>query len=339
MYQRLSVTGMWLLLFSAASGAFAADLYQPLAPIVYQQSGTPDVVLCGLNQPAGMQGMTFVSDGVPMLADQYQPVSRQHSFAALSESCSSCGQAGCEGCRGVCGDPACDPYASGLFGGVGDPTRTSVWVWVAPTYVSSVFDTQFGVGEGAVIGYRLSEAIGLYAGIGFNHHEQSTQVLGTLGLQKFGNPEGVGLLERTTVWMFWDQGADTEGGDGASAHQLRFNVGWVSSNEMEVGMTFSFAIEEPTRHMLTPLGGQFNMSAGNSIVGPYVRMPVGVFDVTGILGFSEATDSAVVGLGAEAPLTDTSNLFIEAKSGGDDVYSLSLGYKVGFGRADTTRYR
>jgi len=237
-----------------------------------------------------------------------------------------------------------------LFPGVGmqaDPNaRGSAWIWVGPSWSQSeaftAGDMEIGISEGIIAGYRLTNALGLFGAIAFSHSDGDTFIFSSIGIQKFGNPGGTGLIERSSLWVFWDNGVDTIDGDEGHFQQLRFNTGVVGPGGGEVGMAFTVPLDESGYSFLLPVGGTSMIATGGFTIGPYVRFPIGIFDLTAMLGFAEQTDSAVLGLGGEARLTERSSIFLDWKTGGADVgenpSTLLVGYKLGFGRADTTRY-
>ena len=70
-------------------------------------------------------------------------------------------------------------------------TPWSMWAYGGTSYFSLPIQSLWGISEGVTVGYRFDgTALGLYGNVVFNHTEESTQVLGTVGLQKFGNPNG-----------------------------------------------------------------------------------------------------------------------------------------------------
>jgi hypothetical protein len=220
-----------------------------------------------------------------------------------------------------------------------------VWLWVAPGYSDvtawGAGDSSWAIAEGIIAGYRLTDGLGIYSSVTFIHDEETTTFLTSVGLQKFGNPAGAGLLQRASAWMFWDAAVDTLDGNQSHFQQLRFNLGVVGPAGGEAGVSFSVSLDEPAGYYLTPVGGATFLSTGGSVVGPYVRYPIGIFDFTAMLGFSGVSDEAVLGGGVEARLTENSSIFLDGKiagAEGDSPSSLLVGYKLGFGRADTVRY-
>ncbi len=232
-----------------------------------------------------------------------------------------------------CGDCACAPCGGC---GCGCQTPWSAWVFAAPTYAGAPTDS-FGMSEGISFGYRVSEGFGVYAGAGFNHIEDNTQFLGTVGVQRFGNPNGCSDLDRMSVWVLWDQFAETN--TDAYAHQLRFNIGYVPQERTEIGMTFSVPTSSgPGAAGQIPLGGSGLLTAGDSAVGPYLTRPIGDTQLNAAVVYSGGSESAAAGLGLSRPVSDRTNVFMDAKLAGDDQWSMAVGLKWGFGRMDTTRY-
>lgn len=192
-----------------------------------------------------------------------------------------------------------------------------------------------GFSEGVNLGYRFTDNMGLYGSIGFNHTSRSTHILGTVGIQKFGNPEGDGLLERSTVWVLWDQGTETE--FDSYLHQFRFMVGYSLGEYSEVGMGWSI----PTSGSggiggaLVPLGGPGYLTSASSFIGPYVKRRVRDTDLTGMIGYSDGGGGVALGVAAERPMTERANVYVDFKAGEGSNYAGSVGVAFGLGRADT----
>jgi len=243
-----------------------------------------------------------------------------------------------------------DCYECGPLGGTMLPqfragdTPWSVWVWAAPTYTSAAAISTAGFSEGVNLGYRLTDGVGVYGSIGFNHNFSGvlgggTQVLGTVGLQKFGNPNGAGLMERSNVWILFDQSTDTSMDD-VYLHQFRFVMGYELGENNEVGVTFSIPTSEGLGgNILSPLGGpDYMTSGGDSFVGPYYKERVGEWDTTLVVGSSGAAQSVAVGAAVERPVMERTNVFVGVKASGDSAWTMNLGVSYGLGRADTKWY-
>jgi len=242
-----------------------------------------------------------------------------YSNVACTSAC--CPEQSCGGCDCLC--DCCEP-------------PWSIWIWGAPTYVNGAAQG-FGFSEGVTAGYRLNDALGLYGAIGFNHTDVNTQFLGTVGLQRFGNPDGETFGERTSVWVLWDQYAESD--TNTYFHQFRFNLGYVRSERTEIGMTFSVSTSgDDDVAALVPMGGSTMLSLSGGYVGPYVTTEFGGVQWTATAGYADGTNRAAFGLGAAVPVSDNTNIFMDAKHGGDDIWALSVGLEVGLGRADTRRY-
>lgn len=247
--------------------------------------------------------------------------------------CGGCGDGGCGGCGGCgCEDPCC----------LNGQSRWTVWAWGAGTYYSTSFESLFGFAEGATLGYRLTETTGLLGQIGFNHTGRSTQILGTVGVQKFGNPDGASGWDRTSVWVMWDQFTDTRFAN-LYLHQLRVNVGFVPAERREIGLSFSI----PTSGggvggALSPLGGAGLLSSGTEFIGPYLSTEVGdggqLTTMVGYMGGAGNTGGAAFGVGYEQPMNDNLNFITDAKYGTSGLWALSAGVSLGLGRKDTKRY-
>jgi hypothetical protein len=240
-----------------------------------------------------------------------------------------------DGCPNACGNGCC-----GDFWHLGDCSpRLSVWAWGAPAYYSTGTGTSlWGFSEGVTGGYRLNEAVGLFVSANFLHTEEDTSVLGTVGVQRFGDPCGCDLADRLSVAVMWDQFAYTDVED-TYVHQFRSNLGIVTGDCQEVGVTFSVPTSgrrgDPAQ---TPLGGPMLLTLGNSFVGPYLKRDVGIVQFTGLVGYDDGSDSAAVGVGLARPICDRTNVFFDTKYGGEGAWALSAGVEVGFGRGDTRRY-
>ena len=278
------------------------------------------------------------------------------SYRCASTTCdeSGCGDCACAPCGECCGGicPRCGrPRAFGLgtgsvlgrgagaaygrAGGYGQ-TPWSAWVFAAPTYAGAPTDS-FGFSEGVTFGYRVFEGLGVYAGAGFNHTEDNTQFLGTVGLQRFGDPNGASVLDRASVWVLWDQFTVTD--TDAYTDQLRFNIGYVPRERTEVGMTFSVPTSSGAGAAgQVPLGGSGLLTAGDSAVGPYVTRPIGDTQLSAAVVYSEGSESAAAGVGLSRPVSGRTSVFMDAKFAGDDEWAMAVGLKWGFGGMDTTRW-
>jgi hypothetical protein len=166
-------------------------------------------------------------------------------------------------------------------------------------------------------------------------------VLGSVGLQKFGNPYGGTLLERSSVWIFWDQATDFEHGEDAYVHQFRFNIGYVSAPGREIGMSFSVPTSDSLGTTgLTPVGGAGVMPVGDNYVGPYfTRELANGTRVGGTIGYTDAGEGGVA-LGADVgiPVGERTNVVLTSKYAESESYTLAVGLEMGFGRADTRAY-
>lgn len=352
----------YLLLGATLVGALtlplsAAEIWGGLSSLVGNSAPPQDIALCSYTgaSPQATPGM-LVSDAGTAAADSgtitvdpcCPPMGRGVFWGAPMGQGSLLGSP-----YGQVGDQAA--AQQGLYGpqplfsgaGIGRETATpaSVWLWVAPGYSDvtawGAGDSSWAIAEGIIAGYRLTDGLGIYSSVTFIHDEETTTFLTSVGLQKFGNPAGAGLLQRASAWMFWDAAVDTLDGNQSHFQQLRFNLGVVGPAGGEAGVSFSVSLDEPAGYYLTPVGGATFLSTGGSVVGPYVRYPIGIFDFTAMLGFSGVSDEAVLGGGVEARLTENSSIFLDGKiagAEGDSPSSLLVGYKLGFGRADTVRY-
>lgn len=244
-------------------------------------------------------------------------------------------------------------FGMGLLGGPGDGREPlSAWVWAAPTFGSGGPYEVFGFSEGVNVGYRMTDAIGLYGSIGFNHQAanslmdaNTTQILGTIGVQKFGNPDGAGLLERTSLWALWDQSAFLVVDDpmlyGAYQHQIRILAGYATGYHSEIGAAWSIPIGDDVvgAGFLSTLGGPGYLTS-SEFIGAYVKRQVGATDLTGTIGFAGtgSTGATVLGVGAERPISDRVNVYADFKAGEGGSYAGSVGMAVSLGAADTKWY-
>jgi hypothetical protein len=266
--------------------------------------------------------------------DAYEPLyggkgaGQKHAYGKGGSSC------GCGG--GIMG--------AGLLGPSDGSEPLSVWLWAGPTYSSGTIGSLFGFAEGVNVGYRLTDSIGVYGALGLNHQASSTQILGTIGVQKFGNPNGSGLLDRSSLWVLWDQFSDLEVDDpflfGVYLHQLRFMAGYVTGYHNEIGVSYSVATSDDTfgAGALSPLGGPGYLTGAGSFIGPYVKQRVGETELTAMIGYSDGASGMAVGIGAERPVTDRLNTYIDFKAGNGGNYAGSIGAAIPLGRADTKHY-
>lgn len=348
------------MLFVSALPCEARELWGGLSRLVDENGRWPDIALCSYTNFSGAQtansetahasqpGMVVASG---TLCDPCQP-----RGGALGGSVLGRGAAGQAGLFGPLPSEEESEERSERVGPRSlfttnspwdDPSaRGSTWLWVAPSWGNATWagveESRFGVAEGIITSYRLPPGFGLYGSLAFIHDEEMTTFFTTIGVQKFGNPGGGGLLQRASAWVFWDACVDKLDGDESHFQQIRCNFGVVGPAGAEVGVAFSVSLDEPADYFLLPVGGTGLLSTGGSVVGPYIRYPIGIFDVTAMLGYSGVSNSGVLGLGAEARLTENSSLFLDWKTGGaeaaDGPSTILAGYKLGFGRADATRY-
>jgi hypothetical protein len=216
--------------------------------------------------------------------------------------------------------------------------RTSILAWAAPCFTSFGPAGAWGMDEGVTFGYRLSDHLGLIASGSFWENGISTEFLGTLGVQRFGNPNGDSFAERASVWLLWDQFADTSIAD-AYTSQLRCNFGMAYGENREVGMSFATHIGGFTGGApQNPLGGPGVLSTGSGFVGPYAKRDMGDYHLTGMVGWEQSSDNVALGIGAERPVGQNLNVFLDTKYGFEGSWSVSAGLQVGLLRADTKHY-
>jgi len=264
-----------------------------------------------------------------------------------------------DGC-GKCSDGCGGLFGLGLLNGPSDGSDPlSAWVWLAPTYGSGVVNEAFGFSEGVNVGYRVTDSIGLYGAVGFNHQASSelfpgfdantTQILGTIGVQKFGNPDGEGLLDRTSLWVLWDQSvflipADVFGVGtgvfGVNQHQIRLMAGYVTGYHNEVGVAWSFPIgnDDFGAGYLSTLGGPGYLTSAGTFIGGYAKRRVRETDLTASIGYSQGAEGIALGVGAERPISERVNVYADFKAGEGSNFAGSAGVAIAFGRADTKYY-
>jgi hypothetical protein len=241
--------------------------------------------------------------------------------------CASCCDAACDDC---CGDGCC-----------GDGCCCTPWTLLlrfGTTYYSSPFLSQWGISEGVTVGYRCNPCWGIYGSVDFNHTDFSSQVFGTVGVQKFGVAYAGSLMDRTSVWILFDQFADLEIGPDSYLHQVRFYTGLVTAPQREIGVAFSVPTSDgPAAPALTPMGSSSVMPVGDSFVGPYLRATAanGV-RLDAAVGYSDAgTGGVAAGVGTGVPLTANTDLFFNGKLSEGDNYAFALGLELKGGRRDT----
>ncbi|MCA9241106.1 MAG: hypothetical protein KDA37_12940, partial [Planctomycetales bacterium] len=215
--------------------------------------------------------------------------------------------------------------------------------FAAPTYVSD--GTGWGASEGAVIAYRLTNQFGLYGGFGFNHTDDTTQFLGTVGVQRFGNPYGRDLSDRASFSFLFDQFSDSQTDSYES--QFRIQAGYVLAPRTEIGALVTAQGDSDAGGQQIPLGGIGNVTNGDNFIGPYASTSLGRGSkLFGTVGYSEQSDDIAGGAGAFFPVSSNASSqvrgFVDAKYAGngnnDDSMALSMGLAWGFGRADSTDY-
>ncbi len=250
--------------------------------------------------------------------------------------CTSCCDAACgDGCgNGCCGNGCCGN------GGCGDGGCTP-WTLLGragSSYYSFPFMTEWGFSEGVTLGYLVNPRWGLYGSVDFNHTDYSTQVLGTVGVQKFGVPYADTVIERTSVWILFDQFADFEIGSDSYLHQFRFYTGIATGPRREIGIGFTAPTsDDPAVGALTPMGSSGVMPVGDSYVGPIWRSetPNGL-RLDGTVGYSDANGGGVAaGLGAAVPMGANTDLFFNGKLSEGENYTFAIGMEFKGGRQDT----
>jgi len=218
--------------------------------------------------------------------------------------------------------------------GDGDAVRWTLIPWIAGTHIDGA-TTEGGFAYGLTGGYRLTDSVGAFGAFGFNHTDDRTQFLGTVGLQKFGNPYGCTFQERATVWGFFDYFRDDNVDD--EAYQLRFNMGYVFADYVEAGATFSIDVGDDAIS-LTPFGGATLMYPGGSFVGGYYNRAIGRYEFFGQLGYSDAVDNVAGSIGLKRPIGDRAKAFVGVAGAGDDSLSGALGMEFGLGRNNVWQY-
>ena len=220
------------------------------------------------------------------------------------------------------------------YSGDGNEVGWTLIPWIAGTHLDGA-TTEGGFAYGLTGGYRLTDSVGVFGAFGLNHTDARTQFLGTVGLQKFGNPYGCTLQERATLWGFFDYFNDDEVDD--EAYQLRFNTGYLFADYVEAGVTFSIDLGDGPVS-LSPFGGATLMYPGGSFVGGYYNRTIRRFEFFGQLGYSDAVDNVAGSIGLKRPIGNRAKAFVGVAGAGDDSLSGALGMEFGLGRNDTWQY-
>ncbi|MCA9214408.1 MAG: hypothetical protein KDB27_15155 [Planctomycetales bacterium] len=258
------------------------------------------------------------------------------SACCQSDCCQSCCTSQCSNGCGCCQSVNYYPLGRGAYK---TGPLWSGWVWAGPTLLDVNNDSESGFSEGVNLGYRLSPAVGIFGGFGANHIDGTTQTLATFGIQRFGNPRGSDALDRMTSWFFYDHfdnsGTDTELG------QLRYRIGYVLSEQLEVGAAFSADLDDDNgnANSVTPLGNMATMFPGRDFTGAYTNYRTDRADFGLSFGHSDATDGVAGGAQIGIPLTEERDQKVVVSThASDDSFGAGIFYSVGLGGADTSRY-
>jgi hypothetical protein len=305
------------------------------------------LAVCGLSQAQALdvgdiRFCSSVGDGC---------VQQSGCDAKLQDGC----EEECDGKDGKGSDACGGVFGLGMLGPSDGSEPWSAWVWAAPTYSSGLADV-FGFSEGVNVGFRVTDALGIIGGVGFNHMSSTssfggnpTQILGTIGVQKFGNPDGGDVLERSSLWVLWDQSVflipdpffGIDGGViGLHQHQIRLMAGYVTGYHNEIGVAWSFPIgnDDFGAGALSPLGGPGYLTTAGTFIGAYAKRRVRETDVTATLGYSQGASGMAFGIGAERPVTERVNMYVDFKAGAGSNYAGSIGAAIPLGRGDTKNY-
>lgn len=282
-----------------------------LAACGLPQAQAANVTLGTMHTESATRNAVWASDGCP---------------TAEIVRCSGAGDA----CESVA-DDLCAPCDKSDCCSDGDQVRWTVTPWIGGTSIDAG-TTEGGFAEGVYGGYRLTDSLGIYGGFGFNHTSDRTQFIGTVGLQRFGDPNGATASERLSLWGFWDYYTDDE--LDADAHQLRFNAGYVFRDFAEAGVTFSIAIDDDGTS-ISPMGGANLMFPGGNFVGGYYAQSLRWVDLFAQIGYLESADGIAGSLMLKRGITERSRVFVGASGAGDSSVSGILGMEVGLGRDDT----
>ncbi len=233
------------------------------------------------------------------------------------------------GCDTDCGDACSDACGCGNgCAGNGCCTPWTLAVRFGATYYSLPVLSQWGFSEGASVGYRINPCWGLCGSVDFNHTDFSSQVLGVVGIQKFGVPCAASLIDRTSVSLMFDQFVDFEIGPDSYLHQFRLYTGIVTGPQREIGMLFNLPTsDELPVAALTPMGGATLMPVADFYVGPYFRTTTAnCVSLEGTVGYSDAVGGGIAaGLGAAVPITANTDLFVNGKVCEGDNYAMAFG--------------
>ena len=313
------LTNVWIigiLLVATMPIAQAGAAEAAVSPQFFSAEQSPGIRQCSYGEPCQPVACQPAAD-----ACSCDPCCG-NACACVNSCCSPCDGCGCGGSNG---------YGRFLNG---QKTPWSAWLFGGPSYTSGATGAM-GMSESVTVGYRMFDAFGIYGGAGFNHVASNTQILGTIGFQRFGNPNGNTLGDRTSFWMMWDQYTDDSSN---YRHQFRFMLGYVPSERTNLGIAYTVPTSDDGGAGTIPLGGPGMITMGKAFIGPYMSIPVGDTDMYGTLGYSDATDNVGLGLGVKRPLNDRFSVFADVKYGGDKTFGGTVGLAMGLGRMDTNHY-
>lgn len=248
-----------------------------------------------------------------------------HNACNSCNSCNSCSS--CSSCSSCDGCNSCDSC-----NGCGSDVPWTLRPWIGGTHFDGA-TTESGFAYGMIAGYRLADSLGVYGSFGFNHTDDRTQFVGTTGFQKFGNPYGATTADRMTLWGFWDYYADDETDD--DAHQIRFNVGYVTGDYAEIGVTFSISTSNNSAGAIVPFGAANGMFVGDGFVGAYYNRTIGRLDFFGQLGFTQATDDVAGSIGLRWSTNSRIRPIASFAAAGPDSYGGMIGVELGLWADDT----
>ncbi len=203
-------------------------------------------------------------------------------------------------------------------------------IWFGPTYASAaVGDSAWGFAEGGSLGYRLGAGLQLYGGIGFNHAGGSTDILGTIGIQRLADPAGATLHDRMSLAVYWDQFVNTDADE--YLHGFRFEVGYALSPNYTVGAIGAVSTsggQDVTQ--ITPIGAALGTFPGESGAAGYASYHIGPWSAMLTIGYSNGNESAIYGGSVRRELTPTTGVTFGAAAGEDVDFVSALAFDYRF---------
>ena len=211
-----------------------------------------------------------------------------------------------------------------------DPGATPLMyqIWLGPSYASiAAGDSGWGFAYGGALGYTLGGGWQLYGSIGLNHALGSTDVAGTIGIQHFPTAPGAPGLGSTTLAVYWDQFTNTDQDE--YLHSIRLQAGYAISPSLEVGVTGAISTSGGQDvPQVTPITSVMGVFPGESGAGGYARYMTGPWSLQSVIGWLNATDSAIFGFSARRALTANCGFNIHIATGEDVDFTSLLAFDV-----------